>query len=277
MTGLVPMRGSVAAAERKRPRRVHLSPGERRVPLSRLGLRANFVPTAVESPAGSTSCATRPAMLVTPCMQLAFRGPALAGDRDLLRDGASLMLNQSTYLYWLIVGCEAAFWVVLLLALGARYLLRRARLSRLLLFALPVVDLLLLAFTALDLRSGTEATFAHGLATAYVGFTLAFGGVVVSWADQRFAHRFAGGAPPVPAPKHGWPALRYELALWLRCIVAWGITVALLIALIAYVGDVSNTQALYTWFRIALGSVVLWFVFGPVWSLVFMRGRDAVK
>ena len=28
----------------------------------------------------------------------------------------------------------------------------------------------------------------EGLATAYVGFTIAFGSVVVEWADQRFAH-----------------------------------------------------------------------------------------
>ena len=100
------------------------------------------------------------------------------------------MFTQSAYLYALIIACEAAFWVVLALALVARYVFRRMGLSRVLLFALPVVDLMLLVFTALDLRSGTPATFAHGLATAYVGFTVAFGGSLVDWADQRFAHRF---------------------------------------------------------------------------------------
>ncbi len=88
------------------------------------------------------------------------------------------MFTQSAYLYALIIACEAAFWVVLALALVARYVFRRMGLSRVLLFALPVVDLMLLVFTALDLRSGTPATFAHGLATAYVGFTVAFGGLV---------------------------------------------------------------------------------------------------
>lgn len=186
------------------------------------------------------------------------------------------MSSQPAYLYWLIIGCEAAFWLLLVLALGVRYLLQRNQLSRALLFALPAVDMMLLAFTALDLRAGTPATFAHGLATAYVGFTIAFGGVMVGWADQRFAHWFASGPPPVTTPTRGWPAVRYEFALWLRCIVAWVITVALLIALIAYVDSAAITQELYDWFRIAFGSVIVWFVFGPVWSLLFFR-RQAPK
>jgi len=88
------------------------------------------------------------------------------------------MSNQPAHLYWLILGCEAAFWLLLVLALVVRYVLRRKQLSRALLFALPAVDMLLLATTALDLRAGTPATFAHGLATAYVGFTITS---AVSW------------------------------------------------------------------------------------------------
>jgi hypothetical protein len=183
------------------------------------------------------------------------------------------MSNQPAHLYWLILGCEVAFWLLLVLALVVRYVLRRKQLSRALLLALPAVDMLLLATTALDLRAGTPATFAHGLATAYVGFTIAFGSVLVGWADQRFAHWFASGPPPVTTPKRGWPAVQYELALWLRCIVAWIITVALLIALIAYVDNEAISRELHSWFRIAFGSVIVWFVFGPVWSLLFFRRR----
>lgn len=180
-------------------------------------------------------------------------------------------MEKSYYLYWLIVGCEVAFWLVLVLGLIARYVLRRELLSRVLLLSLPAVDLLLLAFTAVDLESGTEATFAHGLATAYVGFTVAFGAVMVRWADKRFAHRFASGPPPGLAPTRGWPAVRYELALWFRSIVAWAITLALLIALIAYIDNETATRELHTWFRIAFGSMLLWFIFGPLWRLVFFR------
>jgi len=183
--------------------------------------------------------------------------------------------NQAAYLYWAIISCEAAFWLVLLAALAARYLWRRQPLSRVLLFALPVVDLLLLLFTAFDLRSGTTADFAHGLATAYVGFTVAFGGILVAWADQRFAHRFAGGPAPSSAPDRGWAAVRYELGLWLRSVAAWLITLALLVALIAFIDDATRTEALEQWFRFAFGGVILWFVVGPAWSVVFFRREKA--
>ncbi|HEU5137901.1 MAG TPA: nuclear transport factor 2 family protein [Steroidobacteraceae bacterium] len=181
-------------------------------------------------------------------------------------------------LYWLIVGCEAAFWLVLALALAVRYLLGHATLSRALLLSLPAIDLLLLAFTAVDLKSGTPATFAHGLATAYVAFTVAFGSVVVRWADDRFAHRFAAGPPPVMPPKYGWPAVRYEFALWFRSILAAVIAILLLIALIAFIDDEKVTAPLHAWFGFAAMWTGAWFIFGPVWSMVFFRRgqRDAM-
>lgn len=181
---------------------------------------------------------------------------------------------SAAYLYGLIIGCEIAFWVVLVGGLAVRYLLKRERLSRGLLLSLPAIDLLLLAFTAIDLKSGTQATFAHGLATAYVGFTVAFGSLAVRWADARFAHRFAGGPVPVKAPTVGWPAVRFELGLWVRSIVAWAIALACLVGLIAFVNDEKQTEPLLAWFRIATGSVLLWFMFGPLWSLVFFK-REA--
>ncbi len=158
-------------------------------------------------------------------------------------------------------------------ALVVRYVLRCERLSRILLLSLPVVDLLLLAFTAVDLKGGSAATFAHGLATAYIGFTIAFGPALVRWADARFAHRFAGGPAPSPAPVRGWPAVRHELTLWLRCVGAWVVALFLLGALVAYVDDPTLTSPLLAWYRIAFGSVVLWFVFGPLWTLVFLPRR----
>jgi hypothetical protein len=181
------------------------------------------------------------------------------------------MHSQSFVLYLLIVACEVAFWLILLLSLVVRYLLRREAVSRWLLLSLPVVDAFLFVFAALDLKAGNAATTAHGLAAVYVGFTLAFGSVLVRWADAHFAHRFAAGAVPAKAPSTGWKAVRYELKLWLRCIVAWVIALALLGGLIAYVGDDAITQPLRDWYRFGFGSVVLWFIFGPVWSVVFFR------
>jgi len=170
-------------------------------------------------------------------------------------------------LYVLIVACEVGFWFVLLLALALRYLLHKRPLSRALLFCLPLIDALLLVFTAMDLRRGATATFAHGLAAAYIGFTVAFGGLAVKWADTRFAHRFAAGPPPEKAPSRGWPAVRYEFNLWARCIVGCVITVVLIEVLILFVGASETTEPLLAWHKHAFGCIVLWFFFGPTWSL----------
>lgn len=183
------------------------------------------------------------------------------------------MQASSFTLYLLIVGCEVAFWLVLLLALWVRYPLRRPAASRWLLRALPLIDLLLLAFTAWDLRAGTRATFAHGLAAVYVGFTVTFGSVAIRWADAQFAHRFAAGPTPVPMPSHGWALVRLDLLLWLRSIGAWVIALLLISALIGVIDDSSRTQPLQAWYRYGLGSVFFWFIFGPLWSLVFFRRR----
>ena len=176
---------------------------------------------------------------------------------------------SSSTLYWLIIGCEVAFWVVLFLGLAVRYLWQHRTLSRALLLSLPLIDLILLAVTILDLRAGTVASFAHGLAAAYVGFTIAFGGIAVSWADQHFAHWFMDAPAPAPAPERGWPALRYDLLLWIRCLVAVAITLVLLVVLIALVNDASATKALRGWFSISIGCAFFWCLFGPLWTLVF--------
>lgn len=185
---------------------------------------------------------------------------------------------SSSTLYWLIVGCETSFWLMLFFGLTARYFLRRKRLSNILLLSLPAIDLILLGVTTLDLLSGTPATFAHGLAAAYVGFTFAFGSLAVAWADHRFAHWFAGAPPPPKSPTRGWLALRKEMLLWARCLVAVAITLALIASLIAIVNDDSATVELREWFQIAIGSAILWFIFGPLWTLLFSswrRERDA--
>lgn len=161
------------------------------------------------------------------------------------------------------------------MSLVSRYLLRREALSRWLLRFLPLIDLLLLAFTALDLRLGTTPSFAHGLAAAYVGFTVAFGSVAVQWADAHFAHRFASGPMPPKTPTRGWGAVRFELKLWLRCTAACAMLVVLIAALIAIVDDVGATEPLEVWYQHAFGCVVIWFFLGPVWRLLSVRRRPA--
>jgi hypothetical protein len=64
-----------------------------------------------------------------------------------------------------------------------------------------------------------------------------------------------------------------RIGLWAHSIVAWAIALVLLVALIAFIDNEAVTQPLQEWFRIAFGSIVVWFILGPAWSLVFFRRK----
>ena len=185
------------------------------------------------------------------------------------------MSLDSSLLYILIITCEILFWVFLLLGLTLRYIFKQQRIGTYVLYSVPLVDLFLLTFSAVDMHMGSDATFAHGLAAAYIGFTVAFGPALVSWADKWFAYKFSNGAPPPAEPSAGWPAVVYELKWWGRCIIAVIITYGLLIIIVGYVNNPSRTEALEIWFKIPFFTVVFWFIFGPLWRIVFFRGAEA--
>src|SRR4029453_14393823 len=105
---------------------------------------------------------------------------------------------------------EFGFWVVLGAGLAARYLLRWRRASAVLLVCVPLIDVVLLVATIIDLRRGAEPGRGHGLAAIYLGFSVALGSTMIRWADQRFEYPFAGGPPPQRPPTHGPAKLRYE-------------------------------------------------------------------
>ncbi|HEY7729737.1 MAG TPA: hypothetical protein VH950_02430 [Gaiellaceae bacterium] len=144
----------------------------------------------------------------------------------------------------LVIGAELAFWLILLAGLATRYLLRRRRLGLALLVATPVIDLALLAATTVDLRRGGEAALPHALAAVYIGVSVAWGQQIVSWADVRFAHRFAGGPPPGRPPRTGRRHAARQRREWLRHLLAWATGTALLGIGVLVVGDVDRTLAL---------------------------------
>lgn len=145
-----------------------------------------------------------------------------------------------------IIACEIGFWVLLALGLLARYVLRARRLSAALLVSVPVVDVVLLAISVLDLRRGGEAGLVHGLAAIYIGVSIAFGHQLVRWADQRFAHRFAGGPPPVRPPRAGREHAAHQRRQWLRHLLAYVIAAAVLGVFTLLVGDVERTLPLWS-------------------------------
>ena len=165
-----------------------------------------------------------------------------------------------------IVACEIGFWVAVLGGLAARYLLRARRLSVVLLVAAPLLDVVLLVATAVDLRSGATASLEHGLAALYIGFSVAYGHRLVHWADVRFAHRFAGGPAPVRLT-----GAAYTRTCWGdvgRTALAVGIAGAVLFGLIALVGAPERTEALRAEFpllALIMGLELLWAVSYTVW------------
>jgi hypothetical protein len=129
----------------------------------------------------------------------------------------------------LIIACEVAFWILLVAGLAARYLLRARTLSAILLICAPLVDVVLLVASAIDLRGGGQANAAHGLAAIYIGVSVAFGSQLIRWADQRFAHRFVAGPAPQRPPKYGPEHAAYERGQWLRHLLAYVVAAVVVI------------------------------------------------
>jgi hypothetical protein len=171
-----------------------------------------------------------------------------------------------------IATCEVGFWVCVLGGLFVRYRLGMERLGVALLIGVPLVDLALCAFTAADLADGATAGWAHGLAAAYLGFGLAFGPLLVGWADRRFL-----GREPVPRPG-GAERVAREWRLWRRCVTACLVASAALGLFVVAAGDAGRSEALWAgggWF-LELGAVcAAWLLLGPVWAMLAEGWRHA--
>ncbi|WP_406374519.1 hypothetical protein OG788_30455 [Streptomyces sp. NBC_00647] len=137
----------------------------------------------------------------------------------------------------LIIACEVGFWVLLAAGLAVRYLLNRRRTGAALLLCEPVLELVLFAVTAVDLRNGAEPGWEHGLAALYIGFTVSYGPYTVRRLDGYAAHRLAGGPRPPGPPRHGMARAAHEGRLWLRTVFAAAVACALLEGAVRYVGD----------------------------------------
>ncbi|MFJ6083513.1 hypothetical protein ACIQI8_19150 [Streptomyces sp. NPDC092369] len=168
----------------------------------------------------------------------------------------------------LIIACEVGFWVLLAAGLAVRYLLRMRRTSVALLLCEPVLELVLFAVTAVDLKNGAEPSWEHGLAALYIGFTVAYGHYTIRWLDGHAAHRLAGAPRPPRPPRYGAPRALHEGRLWLRTVLMAAVACALLQAAIWYVGD-GDTTSLRSFQWVALraagihGLIALTYVIWP--------------
>ncbi|TDL53768.1 hypothetical protein E2R60_11980 [Paenibacillus dendritiformis] len=147
------------------------------------------------------------------------------------------------FVAWAIVASEIGFWVVILLGLFARYVLKRQKLGLILLTLTPVIDLILLITTSIDLYGGATATTAHAVAAVYIGVSIAFGKDMIAWADERFRYYVAKqGAKPLK--RYGLEYAKHYLKSWVRHVLAYLIGAGLLFGLIYLIDDASRTEAL---------------------------------
>ncbi|BAQ09231.1 permease [Bacillus sp. OxB-1] len=144
---------------------------------------------------------------------------------------------------WTIIACEVGFWVVILLGLLTRYVFNRKKLGLFFLALTPVVDLLLLTVTAIDLYNGAAATQIHALAAVYLGVSIAFGKSMIRWADERFRY-YVKKQGEKPKRKAGWAYARHSMKGSFQHLVAFLIGGALLLLMIYLIGDPEKTTAL---------------------------------
>ena len=177
-----------------------------------------------------------------------------------------------------IVAAESAFWALLALGLGLRYVGRHNRLSLWVLRCVPVVDVLLVAFVAADVAAGAPPNRGHALAAVYLGVTIAFGHSTIAWADRWFRYRFAGGPRPTKRAKGSRAAVRAIWREWLRVVLAVAVAAALILGLIAATAspipaDVATLSTSPYWATLAQMGVitVIWFLAGPAFA---GRGHD---
>ena len=156
----------------------------------------------------------------------------------------------------LIVVCEVGFWVLLAGGLALRYLARMPRTGAAVLLCEPLLEVVLLVVTAIDLKNGAEPDFRHGLAAVYIGFSATYGHYMVKWADGHFVHRFLKGPRPPKPPRYGMARAVHEWKLCARSVGAAAIAAGLLQCAVWYVGDDGQSESLHGW-QVRMGAVVV--------------------
>ena len=157
-----------------------------------------------------------------------------------------------------IVTAEVLFWAFLIGGLLSRYVLGWKTLGLIMLALTPIVDLVLIGITYLDLHDGGKSNFTHGLSAFYIGYSITLGPKVVKEMDRRFASRFGEGKPV----ESNFRSYREQVNIWKRVIVASIITLTLLGAGFLIVGFSGSFWLIY-WAITAVFIVLGWWFLGP--------------
>jgi hypothetical protein len=130
-----------------------------------------------------------------------------------------------------IAACEIGFWVLLAAGLATRYLLRLPKVGMVLLAGVPLVDVVMLVASVIDIQRGGEPSFKHSLAAIFIGVSVGFGHQTLKWADKWAAHYLAGAPRPVKPPKGGRERARRERAGWFRHLLAYAVGSGIMLGL----------------------------------------------
>ncbi len=107
----------------------------------------------------------------------------------------------------------------------------------------PVIDLILLVVTGVDLYRGATATQVHAIAAVYIGISIAFGRSMIEWADIRFQYYvMKQGAKPVK--RFGMDYAKHYFKSWGQHVLAFLIGAGILFVLIYLINDSSRTEVL---------------------------------
>jgi len=150
---------------------------------------------------------------------------------------------------WSIVVCEILFWVFIILGLIMRYIVKQEKLGLILLAMTPVIDVLLLIITLVDLYRGATATKAHAIAAVYIGISIAFGKSMIQWADERFRYYIVKQGEK-PIKRVGLEYAKHYFKGWLRHLLAYCIGAGLLLGIVFFINDPTRTEALSTIFKV---------------------------
>ena len=170
-----------------------------------------------------------------------------------------------------IAVAEVLFWVLLVAGLLTRYALRAPRVGAALLIATPIVDLVLLALTYIDLSSTNSSNFAHGLSALYIGYSITLGPTIIGAMDIRFARRFGTTENSTNADSR---TTESAMTTWKRACLGSLISIVLLGVGIAVTGLQGSFWLIY-WVFVAVSIVPTWWFIGPRREKKKKRGNSA--
>jgi len=147
------------------------------------------------------------------------------------------------WLVGLIIFCEVAFWIFVVGGLFSRYILRKQRLSIVLLAMSPAVDFILLIATSYDLYRGGIAGYPHALAAVYIGISVGFGKNMIRWADEKF-QRMVLKKSIEKKSLYGLAFAKEYAKGWFRHILAFAVGGGIIGGILLWIGDLSRTKAM---------------------------------